>query len=85
MPVVVGVGAHLAIWGDISPGQLVAFFGYTTFLTILLRTAVEFVDKLTSTRVAARRLARIPAIAPDHPATPTPRFDSRVRRTRGML
>ena len=70
--VVVGVGAHLAIRGDISPGQLVAFFGYTTFLTIPLRTAVEFVDKLTSTRVAARRLARIPAIAPDHPATPAP-------------
>jgi ABC-type multidrug transport system fused ATPase/permease subunit len=69
--VVVGVGAHLALRGEISPGQLVAFFGYTTFLTMPLRTAVEFVDKLTSTRVAARRLARIVAVTPDHPSSPS--------------
>jgi ABC-type multidrug transport system fused ATPase/permease subunit len=67
---VVGVGAHLAVRGEITPGQLVAFFGYTAFLTVPLRTAVEFVDKLTSTRVAARRIARILAVEPDHPRVP---------------
>ena len=68
--VVVGVGAHLAIRGDISQGQLVAFFGYDVPHHPAAVSAVEFVDKLTSTRVAARRLARILAIAPDHPGKP---------------
>ncbi|KGN39975.1 ABC transporter ATP-binding protein [Knoellia aerolata] len=65
--VVTGLGAHLAVAGDISPGQLVAFYGYTAFLTMPLRTATEFVNKLTSTRVAASRIAPILAAEPDHP------------------
>jgi ABC-type multidrug transport system fused ATPase/permease subunit len=68
--VVVGVGAHLALRGEITPGQLVAFFGYTAFLTTPLRTAVEFVDKLTSSRVSARRIALVLAVPADHPTTP---------------
>ena len=32
--VVTAVGAHLAVAGEISPGQLVAYYGYTAFLTI---------------------------------------------------
>jgi len=68
--VVVGVGARLALAGEISAGQLVAFFGYTAFLTTPLRTAVEFVEKLTATRVASRRIARILAVSPDHPESP---------------
>ncbi|HQF03152.1 MAG TPA: ABC transporter ATP-binding protein [Phycicoccus sp.] len=78
--VVVGMGAHLALRGDISPGQLVAFFGYTTFLTMPLRTAVEFVDRLTSTRVSARRLAKILAVTPDHPDRPAHRRQSSVTK-----
>ena len=65
--VVTGLGAHLAVAGDISPGQLVAFYGYTAFLTMPLRTATEFVNKLTATRVAASRIAPILAAEPDHP------------------
>lgn len=68
--VVTGVGANLAVAGEISPGQLVAFYGYTAFLTIPLQTAVEMADKLITTRVAARRLARILAVEPDHPGSP---------------
>ena len=64
--VVTGIGAHLAVAGDITPGQLVAFYGYTAFLTMPLRTATEFVDKLTRTRVAARRVVKILAVQPDH-------------------
>ena len=64
--VVTGIGAHLAVAGEITPGQLVAFYGYTAFLTMPLRTATEFVDKLTRTRVAARRIVKILAIQPDH-------------------
>ncbi|MFW5469220.1 ABC transporter transmembrane domain-containing protein [Knoellia sp. CPCC 206435] len=65
--VVTGLGAHLAVAGDISPGQLVAFYGYTAFLPMPLRTATEFVNKLTATRVAASRIAPILAAEPDHP------------------
>ncbi len=64
--VVTGVGARLAVSGEITAGQLVAFYGYTAFLTMPLQTAVEFADKLISTRVAARRIARILAVEPDH-------------------
>lgn len=68
--VVTGLGAHLAVAGDISPGQLVAFYGYTAFLTMPLRTATEFVNKLINSRVMARRLVSILAVEPDHAPTP---------------
>ena len=64
--VVTGIGAHLAVAGDITPGQLVAFYGYTAFLTMPLRTATEFVDKLVRARVAARRVVRVLGVEPDH-------------------
>jgi ABC-type multidrug transport system fused ATPase/permease subunit len=48
----------------------VAYYGYTAFLTIPLQTAVEMADKLITTRVAARRIARILAAEPDHPVAP---------------
>ena len=72
--VVTGLGAHLAVAGDISPGQLVAFYGYTAFLTMPLRTATEFVNKLITSRVMARRLVSILAVEPDHAPTPAPAF-----------
>jgi ABC-type multidrug transport system fused ATPase/permease subunit len=68
--VVTGVGAHLAVAGEITPGELVAYYGYTAFLTIPLQTAVEMADKLITTRVAAHRIARILATEPDHPTRP---------------
>ena len=49
-------------------GQLVAFYGYTAFLTMPLRTATEFVDKLIRARVAARRVVTVLAVEPDHVA-----------------
>ena len=66
---VTGVGAHLAVAGEITPGQLVAFYGYTAFLTMPLRTATEFVDKLVRSRVAARRIVTILGVEPDHATT----------------
>ncbi len=68
--VVTGVGAHLAVAGTITAGQLVAFYGYTAFLTMPLRTATEFVDKLIQTRVASRRIVRVLATEPDHEDRP---------------
>ncbi len=69
--VVTGLGAHLAVAGEISPGQLVAFYGYTAFLTMPLRTATEFVNKLITSRVMAGRLVSILAAQPDHPQSAT--------------
>jgi ABC-type multidrug transport system fused ATPase/permease subunit len=66
--VVTGLGAHLAVAGEISAGQLVAFYGYTAFLTMPLRTATEFVNKVITARVMAGRLASLLAAQPDHPA-----------------
>jgi len=76
--VVTGIGAHLAVAGDISPGQLVAFYGYTAFLTMPLRTATEFVDKLVRGRVAARRVTRILGVEPDHDDTSVPHPGARL-------
>jgi len=70
--VVTGLGAHLAVAGDISPGQLVAFYGYTAFLTMPLRTATEFVNKLITSRVMAGRLVSILRAQPDHPSQTHP-------------
>ncbi|MGL5930283.1 MAG: ABC transporter transmembrane domain-containing protein [Dermatophilaceae bacterium] len=68
--VVTGLGARLAVDGAIAPGQLVAFYGYTAFLTIPLQTAVETADKYVGTRVAAGRIARLLKVAPGHPRSP---------------
>ncbi len=79
--IVTGVGAHLAVDGRITAGQLVAFYGYTAFLTMPLRTATEFVDKLINTRVAARRVVRLLATTPDHPDLPGTRPPRPVRNS----
>ena len=40
--------------GPITPGELVAFYGYSAFLMIPLRTATEYANKLIRARVAGR-------------------------------
>lgn len=83
--VVTAIGARLAVTGEITAGQLVAFYGYTAFLTMPLQTAVEFADKLISTRVAARRIARILAVRADHPVDGAGAADPALRREVGLL
>jgi ABC-type bacteriocin/lantibiotic exporter with double-glycine peptidase domain len=63
--VVVWLGARLAVQGVISPGELVAFYGYAAFLVIPLRTATEFANKVIRGRVAASRLLAILALQPE--------------------
>ena len=71
--VVVWVGARYAVAGKISPGELVAFYGYAAFLMIPLRTATEFANKFIRARVSARRVCRVMALTPDlvEPAFPS--------------
>ncbi|WP_214109030.1 ABC transporter ATP-binding protein [Acrocarpospora catenulata] len=58
-------GAHFALDGRISAGQLVAFYGYAFFLIAPLRTLTEAADKLTKGHVAARRVCRILELEPE--------------------
>jgi ABC-type multidrug transport system fused ATPase/permease subunit len=74
---VVWLGARYAVEGRISPGELVAFYGYSAFLMIPLRTATEYANKLIRARVSAGRVCRVLALNPDfidpsEPATPPP-------------
>ncbi|GAB3199434.1 ABC transporter ATP-binding protein [Nocardioides hungaricus] len=63
--IVVWIGARYAVRGEISPGELVAFYGYSAFLMIPLRTATEYANKLIRARVAASRVCRVLALDPD--------------------
>jgi ABC-type multidrug transport system fused ATPase/permease subunit len=58
------LGARLALEGRISPGELVAFYGYAAFLVIPLRVAAEAVDKITRALVGAQRMLAVLAIDP---------------------
>ncbi|GAA2496385.1 ABC transporter ATP-binding protein [Terrabacter carboxydivorans] len=71
--VVVWLGARFAVAGEITAGQLVAFYGYTAFLVIPLRTATEMVDRATRAHIGARKLTRILLVEPDDVETPDPK------------
>ena len=71
--VVVWLGARYAVEGTITPGELVAFYGYSAFLMIPLRTATEFANKLIRARVAAGRVCRVLALDPTAPTRPPAR------------
>ncbi len=71
---VVWLGARSAVAGEISAGQLVAFYGYSAFLMVPLRTATEYANKLIRGRVSAKRVCHVLSLVPDvnDPATPAP-------------
>ena len=70
--IVTYLGAQDVMHGTLAPGQLVAFFGYATFLTTPLRTAIEYVIATTRAYVGAGRVLRILNIKPlvAEPASP---------------
>jgi ABC-type bacteriocin/lantibiotic exporter with double-glycine peptidase domain len=63
--VVVWLGARFAVEGRITVGELVAFYGYSAFLMIPLRTATEVLGKAISARVAAARVCRVLDLEPE--------------------
>jgi ABC-type multidrug transport system fused ATPase/permease subunit len=70
-------GAHLAASGDITAGQLVAFYGYAGFLVIPLRTSAEAVEKITRALIGAKRMLQVLAVErtvvePDAPVAEPP-------------
>ena len=62
---VVWLGARFAVEGRITPGELVAFYGYASFLMIPLRTATEFANKWIRAFVSARRVVRVLGLEPE--------------------
>jgi ABC-type multidrug transport system fused ATPase/permease subunit len=63
--VVVWLGARFAVQGTITPGELVALFGYAAFLMLPLRTGLEFANKLIRAFVSAGRVCRVLALRPE--------------------
>ncbi|HEY0699457.1 MAG TPA: ABC transporter ATP-binding protein, partial [Micromonospora sp.] len=66
------LGARFALRGQITVGQLVAFYGYAAFLLGPLRNLTEAIDKITRGHVAARRVVDLLAHTPEitDPADP---------------
>src|SRR6266571_4968096 len=62
---IVWVSARMAISGAITPGQLVACYGYAVFLTRPVGTLTEAVDKITKAHVAARRVTALLNLTPE--------------------
>ncbi len=70
--VVVWLGARFAVEGKISPGELVAFYGYSAFLMIPLRTGTEAANKVIRGLVAGQRICRVLSVTPDVADIETP-------------
>ena len=63
--VVVWIGARLTLSGSLNAGQLVAFYGYASFLLLPLRTVTAFSSRFTQANVAADRIATFVRIRPN--------------------
>jgi ABC-type multidrug transport system fused ATPase/permease subunit len=61
------LGARFAVEGELSIGQLVAFYGYAAFLVTPLRTATEAAEKVSNGLVSA---GRVLAVLRLHPLLP---------------
>ncbi|HEY8719490.1 ABC transporter ATP-binding protein [Pengzhenrongella sp.] len=59
---VVWFGARLALAGEITPGQLVAFYGFAAFLTGPLWTATEAMRIATRAHIGARKIINVLAV-----------------------
>ncbi|WJK42349.1 ABC transporter ATP-binding protein [Solwaraspora sp. WMMA2056] len=76
------LGARFTLSGEITVGQLVAFYGYTAFLVGPIRTLSEFITTETTGYVAARRVVGLLALAPELTDPPEPKS---VPRLPGVL
>ena len=73
---VVWVGARLALAGDITPGRLVALYGFAAFLTQPLWTATEAMRVASRAYIGAGKIIKVLAVpeasATDRPVASTP-------------
>ena len=71
------LAAHFALHGEMTLGQLVAFYGYASFLVLPLSFFGEAADEITRGHVAAERVVKLlrltsPIKEPKSPTTPPP-------------
>jgi ABC-type multidrug transport system fused ATPase/permease subunit len=66
------IGARFALAGEITAGELVAFYGYAAFLIFPLRTLVETANRMTRAHVSARRVVRVLSLRPEVTDPPDP-------------
>jgi ABC-type multidrug transport system fused ATPase/permease subunit len=59
------LGARFALAGAITPGELVAFYGYAVFLRMPLRQLTDVGHRLTEAHVAAGRVVAILRLRPE--------------------
>lgn len=62
--VVVGYGAYLTWQGRMSPGELVAFYGYTAYMRRPIATAANVVTTATRAWVGVKKMASFYALEP---------------------
>lgn len=72
LALVTWLGARFALAGEISPGDLVTFYGYAAFLVVPLRTLAETLEKMTRGHVSAGRVLKVLRLEPEivDPAEP---------------
>ena len=58
------LGATLVATGDLTPGQLVSFYGYAGFLVMPIQVAADAVSIFTRAQVGARRVLDVLAVDP---------------------
>lgn len=61
---VIWIGGNLVASGELRVGQLLAFYGYSTFLMIPLQVLTDSAQRITSGAVAARRVMRLLTVEP---------------------
>jgi ABC-type multidrug transport system fused ATPase/permease subunit len=71
------LGAHKAIAGEITPGQLVTFYAYAAFLSWPLQIATQMLQTVTRGVIAIRKIQTVlrtePPTAPSTTPAPSPR------------
>ncbi|MDM7831946.1 ABC transporter ATP-binding protein [Cellulomonas edaphi] len=68
--VLVWLGAHMAVDGTITPGQLVATYGYAAFLGWPVQNATMMVQSATRAHVGAGKVVGVLRVVPSTGATP---------------
>ncbi|HEX6685069.1 MAG TPA: ABC transporter ATP-binding protein [Candidatus Limnocylindrales bacterium] len=88
MALVTWLGAKLVLAGELTPGELVSFYGYAIFMVVPLRTFGEAMEKFTRGHVAAARVLKVLRLDPEivDPVDPValPRFGALVDPESGL-
>jgi ABC-type multidrug transport system fused ATPase/permease subunit len=66
------IAAHYALHNFITPGELVTFYAYTSFLAVPLATLTEAADRIVRSHVAAGRVIAILRLRPEIEDPPNP-------------